>query len=88
MTGSKGYGSRTRTVIFERIAYGGIRNGSCPTCGKKSTRKKTFTMTVSPFNTNPDGSVRTRQEVYLAVKAEAIEWGKSPAYHTKCEPES
>ncbi|WP_280371052.1 hypothetical protein [Nocardia wallacei] len=31
-------------------------------------------MTVNPFNKNPDGSVRTRDEVRAAVAARADAW--------------
>ena len=37
-------------------------------------RRKTFEQTVNPFNRNTDGSVKTRDEVAEAVKAEALAW--------------
>lgn len=77
----------TTNIRFEQMQFTGIRCSPCPVCNKKAQRQKTFHMTVSPFNKNPDGSVRTRQEVFIAVRDKALEWGKSPAYHTKCEPE-
>lgn len=57
--------------------------GKCPNCGKTVTRSKQFWMTVNPFNRNPDGSVRTAEEIRADVNAEADAW--VPDF-THCEP--
>ena len=48
--------------------------GTCPVCGKRVARSRTFEKTVNPFNRNADGSIKTSAEVYDAVKAEGEAW--------------
>lgn len=45
----------------------------CPSCGK-TKRKRSFTVerTVNPFNKNEDGSMKSRDEVRAAARAEAV----------------
>jgi hypothetical protein len=62
-----------------------VRKGVCPVCGKKGARQSTIQHTVSPFNRNPDGSVRTYAEVAECVGAEAAAWASRPFVHAKCE---
>jgi hypothetical protein len=73
-------------TTFEEIPARARRRGKCPTCGKPVVRSRTFTMTVNPFNKNPDGSVRTRREVWIAVSAEAQAWDPTPDVfeHQRC----
>jgi hypothetical protein len=44
---------------------------TCSKCGKALRRKVTAEHTVNPFNKNPDGTPRTRPEVYREAQAEA-----------------
>ena len=62
------------TTRFREISARAERRDRCPGCGKRVTRSRTFIMTVSPFNKNPDGTVRTPVEVGRAVQAEADSW--------------
>ena len=62
---------RTR-VTFDEVKAVGTRYEVID--GKKRRRQKTFYQTVNPFNKNADGSVKTRAEVYAAVRAEARAW--------------
>ena len=61
----------------------------CPKCGEKK-RNRTFTVehTLNPYNTNPDGTVKTMQEVingaHEAAKAERDRFKKYPLCR-KCE---
>lgn len=41
--------------------------GICKACGKKRTRTITETMTMNPFNKNPDGTVRSGRDISLAI---------------------
>ena len=56
-------------INFSEISYGGPRKTFCRVCGRKLTRVVRESMTVNPWNKNPDGSVRTREEVAKAVLA-------------------
>lgn len=62
------------------------RKGTCPTCDKPATRSATFSATVSPFNRNADGTVKTWPEVASDVKAKAEAWRPAPEEfeHEKC----
>lgn len=48
--------------------------GKCPGCGKRTRRKRRFWQTLSPFNRDENGTVRTREQIEAAVKAEADAW--------------
>lgn len=37
-------------------------------------RQKTFWQTLSPFNKNPDGSVKDRKDVFRSLREEAAAW--------------
>lgn len=60
-------------INFAVIKAYSTKRGKCK-CGKRLTRSKTFEHTVNPFNKNPDGSVKSRLEVYAAVTKEAKDW--------------
>lgn len=73
------------TYTFPPVKAQARRRIDCLGCGKRCNRQATFEMTVSPFNQNPDGTVRTRAEVHAAVQAEAQAW--NPTLCGTCEPE-
>lgn len=62
------------TTTYRPVEAHRTRSGKCPVCGRRTKRSHTATMTISPFNKNPDGSVRTSAEVRKAVEAEADAW--------------
>lgn len=47
--------------------------------GKKKKQTKTFCRTVNPFNTNPDGTVKTRAQVAEDNLREARAWAAQGA---------
>lgn len=59
------------TYTFPEVKAYREETGKCPTCGARVVRKWTATMTVSPYNRNPDGTVRSYDEVRTAVQAKA-----------------
>lgn len=68
---------------FQPVGTTRVHSGKCPVCGRSATRSRKFEHTVNPYNRNDDGSVRTADEVYARVKAEADEW--VPDFtHAKC----
>lgn len=75
------------TMRYQALTAQATRRGRCPGCNKPVSRTRTFEMTVSPFNKDPDGTVRTPGEVLNAVSAEAAAWQPEPELfrHTKCE---
>lgn len=76
----------TTTYHFDGPSITEVRGGKCPTCGKPVTRRQTFSGTVNPFNKNPDGSVKTWDQVRAVVKARAKAWAPGPEVfeHQRC----
>lgn len=72
------------TYRFEELRTRRQHVGKCPNCGKRVSRSRSFEQTVNPFNKNADGTVKSRDEVWAAVKAEADAW--VPDF-THCSPE-
>lgn len=72
-------------ISFQQVKLSGSKSGTCPTCGKKVTRRKTVTQTVNPFNRNADGVPKTQEEVQASVREALKAWKEQPAYHAKCE---
>lgn len=62
------------------------RKGNCPTCGRQTTRSRTFEHTVNPFNKRSDGEPKTWSEVATDVRTEADAWAPEPAVfeHDAC----
>ena len=42
--------------------------------GKKHQQTKKFYQTVNPFNKNPDGTVKTREEIFREIVKQRDEW--------------
>jgi hypothetical protein len=78
----------TRTARFEPVPWPASKNLPCPGCGKKVRRSKTFTMTLSPFNKNPDGSVRSRADIIEALREKAAAWQGEAEQCTPCYDKS
>lgn len=78
----------THTETYARLYAQARRTGRCNGCGRTTRRQRTFEMTVSPFNKNPDGTVRTPAEVQAAVQAKADQWTPDQAVfdHAACPP--
>lgn len=62
------------TITYQPVIARRERTGKCPVCGKRVRRASTFENTINPFNRNPDGTVRTPQEVRANVERIADEW--------------
>lgn len=64
-----------RTVVtYDRLTVTGHKTLPCPECGKRVRRQRTFGQTVSPYNRNSDGTVKTAAEVRASVVASVREW--------------
>jgi hypothetical protein len=50
------------------------KGGMCVVCGKKCWRTLVFEERFTPLNKNPDGSIRTVQEIQDRLKREASAW--------------
>jgi len=59
-------------INFEVVKMTGLR--VIDDNGKRKKQQKTFMQTVSPFNKNSDGSIKTKKEVEQSVIQQVIEW--------------
>lgn len=77
-------GYATHRVTFEEIRRAGVKSVPCTNCGKKIRRQRTFSMTINPWNVNPDGSQRTREEIWTALGEKVSTWQTEPEQHKTC----
>lgn len=70
---------------FPAVSRTATRSGTCPICGKRGTRRTTIEHTVNPWNTNPGGTAKTREQVLDDVAALAKTWAAKPFVHAHCE---
>lgn len=73
------------TIRFTAVRRTASRSGICPICGERGTRRTTFEHTINPWNTNPDGSVKTRHQVQADVDTLAKAWSAEPFVHARCQ---
>lgn len=76
---------RTSKEVFEVVGLTTKAIVACDKCGKKCYRTKVFSQTLNPFNTNDDGTVKTREQIKAELEPLAVEWRSGPIYHAKCE---
>lgn len=72
------------TLTFEEIKVRGSKTVKCDGCGKPLKRSRTFSQTVSPFNKNADGSIKSRSEIYTELCADRVKWRKAPETCKAC----
>src|SRR5690625_2922910 len=68
------------TYTFREVIVFADKHGTCQVCGKRAKRSRTFAQTISPFNTNPDGSVRSEREVLDAYRQKPLSGRASPSH--------
>lgn len=78
---------RTTRLTFDEVKLTNKTTAPCGKCGKKCTRTKEFMQTINPFNTNADGTVKTRSEIMVELQAAAKAYRdrNETIYHAKCE---
>jgi len=59
---------------FEAVTLKVTRKWKDPETGRPRQATREFFQTVNPFNTNEDGSIKTRAQVAKEVEAEATAW--------------
>ena len=60
-------------IIFEEVSLKATKRWT-DASGKKRQATKKLWQTINPFNTNSDGSERTREQIMVALIAERDEW--------------
>lgn len=74
---------RRITETYEVVRVRRTYVGTCPVCGKKATRSRTFEQSVNPFNITDDGRPKTRAEVRADAEHRADMY--TPYFtHTAC----
>jgi hypothetical protein len=76
------YGARSvvntrssQTVMYQELEHPCTKRGKCPDCGKSRSRSNRFTMTMSPFNKDPETDLpRTARQIQAALRALAQDW--------------
>lgn len=63
------------TITFNEVAIQGQKSVKCSGgCGRRLKRSKKFWQTLSPFNKNAAGELKTREEIYEELRAERNAW--------------
>lgn len=76
---------RTHRHTFDEVKLSVKATAPCGKCGKKCSRSKKFWQTLNPFNTNADGSIKTRDQIMVELQAQAAQYRTQTIYHEKCE---
>ena len=73
-------------TVFEEVVVKGHKSGKCG-CGKMRKRVMKFWQTISPFNKNPDGSLKTHDDICKELIKERMKWFTEPIFCDACRPE-
>lgn len=76
---------RTIHHTFEEVKLTVKATAPCGKCGSKCSRTKVFSQTLNPFNTNDDGTVKTREQIMKELQPRAAQYRTETIYHVKCE---
>lgn len=66
-------------VAFEQVKLRGIRKWIDPETGKRRQKTRWFCQTVNPFNKNPDGTVKTRTDIFRELQQKRHDWESKEA---------
>ncbi len=72
-------------TVYEEVKVTAAKTASCPVCGKRTRRSKTFGQTINPFNRTASGDVKTRRIIQRELEAAALQWKQDPdGSHDRC----
>lgn len=60
-------------TTFNEVSIYGERRYKCP-CGRRVSRRKKFYQTLNPYNKTKDGNVKSREQIYVEIKADRAAW--------------
>lgn len=73
-------------VVFNEVAVHGHKSVKCAKgCGRTLRRAKKFWQTLSPFNKNKSGALKTREEILVELSDERRAWAELPEACSHCE---
>jgi hypothetical protein len=71
-------------TTYERLERRVEKTVPCRVCGKKIKRATTLGQTLSPFNTNDNGTRKSRDQIREELKRQAVQWHPANDAHAKC----
>jgi hypothetical protein len=75
----------TQTITFNEVAIQGMKSVKCAGgCGRTLKRSREFWQTLSPFNKNASGELKSRDEIFDELKAERNAWIAEPETCKHC----
>lgn len=76
---------RTITTTYEQVKRTAYKTVRCSSCGSTLRRQKTFTETLNPFNTNADGTIKSRKDIWDSLAKKIVSWQSEPERCTSCK---
>lgn len=75
-----------QTITFNEVSLQGQKSVKCAGgCGRTLKRSKKFWQTLSPFNKNSAGEVKSRDEIYEQLRGERRVWAEQGEICTHCK---
>jgi hypothetical protein len=69
---------------FDEVARKITRKGECSVCHKTRTVTRKFYQTISPFNRNAKGEIKSRSEIKKELSAKVSAWHNEPLVCKGC----
>lgn len=63
-----------QTITFEVVKVSGTYKYTDKATGKKRQKTREFSQTINPFNKNPDGSIKSYDDIRREITKERDEW--------------
>lgn len=74
------------TVTFNEVSTHGSKSVKCAAgCGRTLKRSRRFYQTLSPFNKNAAGTLKTRDEIFEELLVERRAWVDEPETCKQCQ---
>jgi hypothetical protein len=73
-------------ITFDEVSRRSTRKGECSECHKNRTVTRKFFQTISPFNRNAKGEIKSRSEIKKELSAKVSAWHNEPLVCKECGP--
>lgn len=68
----------TQTVRFDEVRYRATKRGPCARCQKVHQRVRVFWQTLNPWNCAANGAPKTREQIMMELRHQAVNWQHDP----------
>lgn len=76
----------SQTITFSEVALRGTKSVKCARgCGRALKRQRKFRQTLSPFNKNTAGDVKSRAEIHGELITERDVWAREAETCSHCK---